>query len=81
MAITAHVGQNGWIIVNPEYRGELVLSQKESIDLAIELTSAVRRSIDRNQIGTPNYNKTENILARDESPLGQAYKALKRVFG
>jgi hypothetical protein len=52
------------------------LWQAEAIQTALRLVVAVQKSIDRNQIGTPSYNDTENILRRQNAPLGRALQAL-----
>jgi hypothetical protein len=52
------------------------LTQAEAIRDAMLLVVAVQRSIDRNQIGTPGYNDSARILARQKSPLGRAITAL-----
>ena len=63
------------------HHGERRLSHREAIDLAAALTQSVQDAIYRNQKGTPGFHRTENILRRAESPLGQAITALKRVYG
>lgn len=57
------------------------LSQAAAIQLAIALTESVRDSQDVNQIGTPAYNRTENIVRRAESHLGRSLFHLRKVFG
>jgi hypothetical protein len=58
------------------YLGDEELTQAKAIETATLLVCAVQRSIDRNQIGTPKYNDSEQILARQKAPLGRAIKAL-----
>jgi hypothetical protein len=70
-----HVDDDGHI-----YLRDHRISQKEAIDIAYELAYAVRKSQDRNQIGTPHYHSSQAILARDETPLGRAILALRKVF-
>lgn len=56
------------------------LSQRAARDLALDLVQAIRLSQDRSQIGTKHYHDSEAILRRQESPLGQAIAALRRLF-
>jgi hypothetical protein len=58
------------------YLGDEELTQAKAIETATLLVCAVQRSIDRNQIGTPRYTDSEQILARQNAPLGRALKAL-----
>ena len=57
------------------------LTQSEAIDLALALTRAVQRSIDRNQVNQPSYYDSAAILARKETKLGKAISALGKVYG
>lgn len=72
------VNEDGWI----EYAGER-LSQADAIKLAYRLTQAVEDSVWRTQkaINPGYYHDTKRINERAEAPLGQAKRALSKVFG
>lgn len=56
------------------------LSPRQATELALELLEACRVSIDRNQIGTSNYNSTQNITRRGSDKLGKATRAVRRIW-
>jgi hypothetical protein len=57
------------------------LDHAEAIKLAYRLTQAVEDSIWRTQKNQSWYHDTARINARADAPLGQAKKALSKVFG
>jgi hypothetical protein len=70
------VTDSGWI-----RHGDELLSPREAAETAHALLDAIRLSQDRNQVNSPNYHDSSEILRRAESPLGQALAATRNVFG
>ena len=82
MSTTEHSIQDE---VSVDYNGYILLAgrtltQAEAIELALALTKATQRSIDRNQVNTPGYYDSTEIIRRSESKLGKAISALKAVW-
>lgn len=69
------VTEKGFIVLGDER-----LTSREAIDHAIALVESVRLSRDRNQVETANYYDSKHIIERQESPLGRALDALRKVF-
>lgn len=77
----AVVDEQGWISIDRSgHYGDRRLSQAEAVELAAEILDAVERSRDRDQRSEPSYYSSEAILRRQESRLGQAQAAVRRVF-
>lgn len=62
------------------YLGGERLTHSRAIQIAIDLTSGVQDSLNRSQKNNPAYYDSAAILRRMESPIGQALKALRKVF-
>jgi hypothetical protein len=63
-----------------ELLGDQQLTQAEAVDLAEKLLTAVQASIHRDQIVRPDFFSAKEILQREESRLGQAIRAARRVY-
>jgi hypothetical protein len=75
MQNTVTVNENGSIILDGQ-----VLSPREAINLARDLTQATQNSIWCNQVAQPWFYDSEHILARMNSPIGRAISALNGVY-
>lgn len=60
--------------------GELQLFQRDAIEVAAALAQAVEDSINRSQKKLPRYYDSKAILERQESKLGKAISALRKVY-
>jgi hypothetical protein len=72
---TVNVEDDGWIKLDG-----MRINQRQAIELAEDLAKAVEKSININQLTTPEYHTTAAIMRRFETPLGQAIFFLGKVY-
>lgn len=73
--VEVRVDDSGWVLLDGRR-----LDQAQAIQVAEALAQAVQDSIYRGQRDTPRYRSSAGILERQQSPLGEAIYALRRVF-
>jgi hypothetical protein len=75
------VDTQGYIVLDHSgHWADKQLSPAEAVELATALLESVERSIYRGQIGTPQFYDADAILHRQESSLGKAIAATRKVF-
>lgn len=74
--MTVSLDEQGYVLL-----GDRKLSQREAVDLAAALVQGAQDSIYRGQVGTSHYHSSQGILERQESKMGKAISALRKVYG
>lgn len=60
--------------------GDTEVTQAEAADIAEKLVAAIEASVNRNQIGSPRFYDSAEILRRSEGKLGRAKAAVHAIY-